>query len=368
MSVRKSIITTLKRAFAIGLLFMSLISLIGLLAWYQQSRQVNYLLDEYLPQIHLERRLEEHLGRFINELNQFSLIHEASLQPLYFRQLNQQLDSIEQMVAQWHSEPKPLPFPMQSLRGLIADINKQIGADLAIEQKKQEILTKIYWLSDDFNQEARELIQELSQQPLNKANPSARQALRDELQSIYALSNQEAQLKGELLNLLYQRDKTAILAEFEQVKLRIDYTLRYLPQVSNQASLATLKQILQTLFNLVSEEEAIGQWVAQIAEIQQNADVLQQQRDRLIGDIRQNLLNGLEQKSASLDQLHQQIKTQTHLLGGMTFGLFTLCLILLWGFRFLSKTPIGVPLFCADSTGGTAQSGRISGANSAGRE
>lgn len=338
MSVRKSIITTLKRAFAIGLLFMSLISLIGLLAWYQQSRQVNYLLDEYLPQIHLERRLEEHLGRFINELNQFSLIHEASLQPLYFRQLNQQLDSIEQMVAQWHSEPTPLPFPMQSLRGLIADINKQIGADLAIEQKKQEILTKIYWLSDDFNQEARELIQELSQQPLNNANPSARQALRDELQSIYALSNQEAQLKSELLNLLYQRDKTAILAEFEQVKLRIDYTLRYLPQVSNQASLATLKQILQTLFNLVSEEEAIGQWVAQIAEIQQNADVLQQQRDRLIGDIRQNLLNGLEQKSASLYQLHQQIKTQTHLLGGMTFGLFTLCLILLWGFsRFYLK-------------------------------
>lgn len=332
MTVKKSIITTLKRAFAIGLLFMSSISLIGLLAWYQQTRQVNYLLDDYLPQIYLERRLEEHLSRFINELNNFSLIHEATLQPLYFRQLNQQLDSIEKMVTQLHTESVPLHFPIVALRQLVRDIDKQMSTDLAIEQKKQEILTKIYWLSDDFNNEAMELIQELSQQQLSNTNLSTQQALRDELQSIYYLSYQESQLKNELLNLLYQRDKNETLMEFEHIKLRFDYAERALPNTSNQVSLATLKQILYTLFDLVAENQAIGQLVQQIKDSQLYTQELNQRQDILINDIRQNLLNALEQKREQLNQFNQQIKNQTHLLGGMTFGLFTLCLILLWGF------------------------------------
>lgn len=332
MDIKKPIITILKRAFAIGLIFMSLISLIGLLSWYQQTKQVNYLLDDYLPEIHLERRLEEHLGQFINELNNFSLIHEATLQPFYFRRLNQQLDNIEKMLIQLYTEDVSFHFPITSLRQLVLDINQQITMDLAIEQKKQEILTKIYWLSDDFNSEAMELIQELSQQQLNNANASAQQAVRHELQSIYHFSYQESQLKNELLNLLYLRDKNETLSEFEHIKLRFDYGAKYLPNTSNQVSLTTLKQILHSLFDLVKTEQDIGQLVQQIKNSQQYAIELNQRQEMVIGDIRQNLLNALEQKKDQLNQFNQKIKNQTHLLGGITFGLFTICLILLWSF------------------------------------
>ncbi|HGO5823134.1 TPA: ATP-binding protein [Mannheimia haemolytica] len=332
-SVKKPIITTLKRAFAIGLLFMSLISLIGLFAWYQQARQVNYLLDDYLPQIHLERQLEEQIGLFINELNHFGLVREASLQPFYFRRLNQQLDHLEKLVEYAQNETAILSFPIEALRKVISDIDKQISVTLAIEQKKQEVTTKIYWLSDDFNTETIELIQELSQQQLSATNANARQSLQDELQSIYYLSYQEFQLKNELLNIIYQLDKTDVLSEFEPLKQRLDYTAIHLAKASNHASMMTLEQILQSLFNLVQDNEAIGQLVAQIKQHRLQSQQLLQRQNALISDIRQNLLHALENKKAHLHQFHHRIKTQTHLLGGLTFGLFTLCLLLLLGFN-----------------------------------
>lgn len=331
-TVKKPIITTLKRAFAIGLLFMSLISLIGLLAWYQQARQINYLLDDYLPQIHLERQLEEQIGLFINELHNFGLVREASLQPRYFRHLNQQLDQIEELVIKVQSDDEPLSFPITELRTVIGEMDKQLSENLSIEQKKQEIMTKIYWLSDDFNTETIELIQELSRQQLSTTNPDIRRSLQDELQSIYYLSYQEFQLKNELLNLIYQLDNTEVLNEFEALKQRLDYSAHHLSQSTGQASIMTLEQILQSLFNLVQDHEEIGKLVAKIKRHHNQSQQLHQQQNTLINDIRQHLLHALERKKAHLHQFHRQVKTQTHLLGGVTFGLFTLCLLLFWGF------------------------------------
>ncbi|WP_249961039.1 ATP-binding protein [Histophilus somni] len=341
MSVKNSIITTLKKAFTIGLLFMSMISIIGLFSWYQQVRQVNYLLDDYLSQIHLQRRLEEHIGLFINDLNKFSLLDQAKFQPQFFRQLNQQLNDIETMVDQFLKQDplQPLHFPLKELRYLIKAIDRQIDENLAIEQKKQEILTKIHWLSDDFNNEALDLIQELSLQQFSftrQPDSVTKQVLHDELQSIYYFSYQESQLKNELLNFIYHLDKTDI-SEFSLLQKRFDSMFRHLPKAS-YGDMMILEQILHTLLKLVQNDEAFGKLVEQIKNHQHQTQQLHQRRDNLISDVNRHLLHALEQKKETLNQYHQTVKSQTHLLSGLTFGLFTLCLLLVWGFsRFYLK-------------------------------
>lgn len=77
-----------------------LVGLVGLLSWYQQNRQVNYILSDYLPQEKIVFKLEDNFNYFINDFNEFSNLTSNVLRAQFYEQLSDRIEKIQDLVIQ----------------------------------------------------------------------------------------------------------------------------------------------------------------------------------------------------------------------------------------------------------------------------
>ena len=149
---KSGIIKTLKNALNMGLLFTCIIGAVSLISWYQQYKQVNYILNDYFPKTNLALKLDDNVNSFINELDRFAAVKNNPTRQTMFKQLNLQLIEIEKnaLALTEHDNQTILSQNISDLKSLIGQIDNNISQYFYIEQKKQELFTKIQWLHDDF--------------------------------------------------------------------------------------------------------------------------------------------------------------------------------------------------------------------------
>ncbi|TDQ57404.1 two-component system phosphoglycerate transport system sensor histidine kinase PgtB [Mesocricetibacter intestinalis] len=345
MNGKKRITHILRYAFAVGLFFTFLIGVVSLLSWYQQTKQVNYILQDYFPKTNLILKLEEDINGFISELDRFALIKNNSARQQAFKQLNLQLSDIENLIARLSDAEYARIFPenLNGLRELVDNINRNILHALQLEQERQALITKIQWQHDDFNNEFIALLQELNWQQVNFSEQSRYAGnrlwvtLQNELQTLYSLAKTEEQIKSELLQFLYQSDQSNKDKEYEKSK-RLIRMLYPHNMPAARASIVPLQQMIESMVAMLDSDEGIDNLVANFRRYQASVLETKVNKDKRLESLKQVTDKLFAKYTTKFTRLNQQLEKQTRLSGLIIGGILILSLAFIWGFnRFYIK-------------------------------
>ncbi|MDG2957983.1 ATP-binding protein [Exercitatus varius] len=338
---KSGIIKTLKNALNMGLLFTCIIGAVSLISWYQQHKQVNYILNDYFPKTNLALKLDDNVNSFINELDRFAAVKNNPTRQTMFKQLNLQLIEIEKNALAL-TEPDNqiiLTQNISDLKSLIGKIDNNISQYFYIEQKKQELFTKIQWLHDDFNNEIVALGQELNWQQINFTEPGERARktlmlnLQDELQSMTKLKNMEEQIKNEITQFIYSLEKQNISEEYQNLKNIILNIYLNEQKKPNKASLATLQQMVETLVNITKPGEELDLLITNINNHQQSLNNIASHQEKILYATR-NLTNKILSKTKDkFSMLNSHLKTQTEISGMIILMSLMIVLLFIWLFN-----------------------------------
>lgn len=341
---KKNITQVLKQAFAMSLMLSVILGIVSLLSWYQQHKQVNYILDDYFPKTHLALKLEDNVAAFVNELDRFAAVKNNMNRQTMFKQLNGQLEQIEQdalMLSDDTHDEGVILGNIADLKALIVKIYSHLNQSFHIEQKKQELVTKLQWLHDDFNNEIVALGQELNWQQINLAKQPVSSShsssdifnLQNELQAIAQLKNTEDNIKTEIAQFLYALDQQDILLKYQTLKELVVSLQHSDPLQTNNASIATLQQMVEMLANMIAPHQDLDELVANIHQFQQTATEISQQKANILRSTR-NLTEGILFKTnENLTALNQNMKRQTEISGFIIVATLFISLIFIWAFN-----------------------------------
>ncbi|MDD0823372.1 ATP-binding protein [Mannheimia sp. AT1] len=338
-----SITQILKKAFSMSLILSMLIGIVSIYSWYQQNKQVNYILDDYFPKTNLALKLEGRVSDFLDELDRFAALKSNINRQIMFKQLNKQLDKIEKealVLSDDIIDKNIILDNISDLKSLILKINDNLDQGFWVEQKKQELTTKIQWLHDDFNNEIVALGQELNWQQINLVKQPSSIYLKDnnlsdlqnELQAISQLKNIEDQIKTEISQFLYSLDQSDILVKYQTLK-RLIADLYYQPKHHQSASLVTLQQIVDMLADIISPNQDLGILVANIYQFQQSSLEISHQQTAILQSTRKITENILAKTNENLTALNQQMKVQTDISGLIIIATFVVSLVFIWCFN-----------------------------------
>lgn len=341
---KNSITQVLKHAFAMSLMLSVILGIVSLFSWYQQHKQVNYILDDYFPKTHLALKLEDNVATFVNELDRFAAVKNNMSRQTMFKQLNGQLGQIEQDVLVLSDDIYDKGIILHNiadLKSLIVKIYAHLNQSFHIEQKKQELVTKLQWLHDDFNNEIVALGQELNWQQINLAkqplsiyhsNPEAFD-LKDELQAIAQLKNTEESIKTEFDQFLYSLDQQDIQLKYQTLK-ELVLSLQYSePLQTNNASIITLQQMVEMLANMIVPHQDLDELVASIHQFQQTATEISQQKAKILQSTRNITESILFKTNENLTALNRSMKWQTEISGFIIVVTLLISLIFIWAFN-----------------------------------
>lgn len=341
---KKNITQVLKQAFAMSLMLSVILGIVSLLSWYQQHKQVNYILDDYFPKTHLALKLEDNVAAFVNELDRFAAVKNNMNRQTMFKQLNGQLEQIEQdalMLSDDTHDEGVILGNIADLKALIVKIYSHLNQSFHIEQKKQELVTKLQWLHDDFNNEIVALGQELNWQQINLAKQPVSSShsssdifnLQNELQAIAQLKNTEDNIKTEIAQFLYVLDQQDILLKYQTLKELVVSLQHSEPLQTDNASIATLQQMVEMLANMIAPHQDLDELVANIHQFQQTATEISQQKANILRSTR-NLTEGILFKTnENLTALNQNMKRQTEISGFIIVATLFISLIFIWAFN-----------------------------------
>lgn len=341
---KKNITQVLKQAFAMSLMLSVILGIVSLLSWYQQHKQVNYILDDYFPKTHLALKLEDNVAVFVNELDRFAAVKNNMNRQTMFKQLNGQLEQIEQdalMLSDDTHDEGVILGNIADLKALIVKIYSHLNQSFHIEQKKQELVTKLQWLHDDFNNEIVALGQELNWQQINLAKQPVSSShsssdifnLQNELQAIAQLKNTEDNIKTEIAQFLYVLDQQDILLKYQTLKELVVSLQHSEPLQTDNASIATLQQMVEMLANMIAPHQDLDELVANIHQFQQTATEISQQKANILRSTR-NLTEGILFKTnENLTALNQNMKRQTEISGFIIVATLFISLIFIWAFN-----------------------------------
>ena len=338
---KSGIIKTLKNALNMGLLFTCIIGAVSLISWYQQHKQVNYILNDYFPKTNLALKLDDNVNSFINELDRFSAVKNNPVRQTMFKQLNLQLIEIEKNALAL-TEPDNQTILSQNisdLKSLIGQIDNNISQYFYIEQKKQELFTKIQWLHDDFNNEIVALGQELNWQQINFTEPGERERktlmlnLQDELQSMTKLKNMEEQIKNEITQFIYSLEQQNISEGYQNLKNIILNIYLNEQKKPNKASLATLQQMVETLVNITKPGEELDLLITNINNHQQSLNNIASHQEKILYAIRNLTDKILSKTKDKFSILNGQLKTQTEISGMIILMSLMIILLFIWLFN-----------------------------------
>ncbi|WP_026313287.1 ATP-binding protein [Actinobacillus capsulatus] len=341
---KKNITQVLKQAFAMSLMLSMILGIVSLLSWYQQHKQVNYILDDYFPKTHLALKLEDNVAAFVNELERFAAVKNNMNRQTMLKQLNGQLEQIEQdalMLSDDIHDEGVILGNIAELKSLIVKIYSYLNQSFHIEQKKQELVTKLQWLHDDFNNEIVALGQELNWQQINLAKQPVSSShsssgifnLQNELQAIAQLKNTEDNIKTEIAQFLYALDQQDILLKYQTLKELVVSLQHSEPLQTNNASIVTLQQMVEMLANMIAPHQDLDELVANIHQFQQTATEISRQKVNILRSMR-NLTEGILFKTnENLTALNQNMKRQTEISGFIIVATLLISLIFIWAFN-----------------------------------
>jgi len=341
---KTSITQVLKHAFAMSLMLSVVLGIVSLFSWYQQHKQVNYILDDYFPKTHLALKLEDNVAAFVNELDRFAAVKNNMNRQTMFKQLNGQLEQIEQdalMLSDDTHDEGVILGNIADLKALIVKIYSHLNQSFHIEQKKQELVTKLQWLHDDFNNEIVALGQELNWQQINLAKQPVSSShsssdifnLQNELQAIAQLKNTEDNIKTEIAQFLYALDQQDILLKYQTLKELVVSLQHSEPLQTDNASIATLQQMVEMLANMIAPHQDLDELVANIHQFQQTATEISQQKANILRSTR-NITEGILFKTnENLTALNQNMKQQTKVSGFIIVATLLISLIFIWAFN-----------------------------------
>ncbi|WP_244298043.1 ATP-binding protein [Actinobacillus vicugnae] len=342
--MKKTTITqVLKNAFAMSLMLSVILGIVSLFSWYQQHKQVNYILDDYFPKTRLALKLEDNVATFLNELDRFAAVKNNMSRQTMFKQLNGQLEQIEQdalvLSDDVHDEGRILQN-IADLKALIVKIHTHLNQSFHIEQKKQELATKLQWLHDDFNNEIVALGQELNWQQINLSKQpvshyqSSTEAfnLQSELQAIAQLKHTEDNIKTEISQFLYGLDQQDILLKYQTLKELVINLQRSAPLQTNNPSITTLQQMVEMLVNIIAPYQDLDVLVANIHQFQLSAIEISQQQAKIFQSTRKITEGILVKTNEYLSTLNQNMKQQTQISGFIIVATLLIALIFIWYF------------------------------------
>ncbi|EIJ70466.1 ATP-binding protein [Pasteurella bettyae] len=341
---KTSISRILKNAFSISLFFTLVIGLVSLFSWYQQHKQVNYILEDYFPKTNLALKLEDNVNTLLSELERFSELKNNVIRQSMFKQLNKQLEEIEQdvVILSTTDDKETILKNIEALKALIIQINQNISDNLLIEQKKQELITKIQWLHDDFNNEIVALGQELNWQQINLASQPyvihqerhIASNLSSELQAISQLKNIEEQIKNEITQFLYSLDEKTISIQYQNLLELVSNIYHSEPIKVTNASLTTLQQMIDMLVQTTTPTEEVGRLVSNITHYQRSQIDVSFQQSQILQSIRQIIDNILMQTKEKVSALNQDMQFQTEISGTIIGIALLVSLIFIWLFNY----------------------------------
>ncbi|KGQ69556.1 hypothetical protein OA57_11115 [Chelonobacter oris] len=342
------IVDKLRQALRFSTILTIIVGLTGLLSWYQQNRQVNYILENYLPQDKLIFKLEDGFNAFINDFNHLTNVNSNISRTKIHQKLLDKVNNIQYLAGNISDEDSKIRLLEQSeeLSKILSIMDRNIYKTILLKQKMNELNTKIDWLHDDFNSEALSLIQEINWQQSsifesysNNKNPMNNELdkLQLELQHIHNLSYIKENLRSELLTLLnadpnnYNKNHSFSDSIADLKKILND---RY---IDNYPSIVTLHQLLNVFFELLSEEDGVPFVFSQYQESKQEFNQIIKEKDILLDKAKEIVGKQVSINYTNLNLLNESLKKLTYISGGLILMSIIFSLLFLY---FFNKTYI----------------------------
>ncbi|WP_040154998.1 two-component system sensor histidine kinase PgtB [Yersinia ruckeri] len=320
---RITISSILRWAFAFGAILTLFVSAVSLYSWHVQSQQIRYALDDYFPKIQASFQLEENLNALIQELNEFQHAPNTTARIQMRDQIADRLDTIGAASQRLTSDnQRQLAATLARSRELLSRLDGALYSNFLAKEKVTEIIARINWLHDDFNNELTSLSQDISwqqgslidqltqknSQDKNRQLQTTLRNVQDELQLVYALAHIETQVVDDLREQLANPN-------IDNLNNHISY-LRYLKQTaeSNMQSLArhpstiTLRQTIDELLNLGIAEQKMPAIMQERAEALTLLEQTLSAKEQTLSRFRSQIEN-------QLGSSHQQLQTFNQRLG-----------------------------------------------------
>ncbi|MGX3021254.1 ATP-binding protein [Ursidibacter sp. B-7004-1] len=251
---------TLKLSFLFGVMIILMMGAISLISWYSQTKQVSYILDDYFPKTNAIIKLEEDISRFIVDLNKLTASKNNYTAKSMIKQLHSQLSEIEESNRRLILDKGiNLEDNLYELSELISKLDYIIDRNLLIEKKKQELLTRIQWVNDDFNSETIAFFNELhwQQNSINSLhnNDDVSNEIQEEFNLIYHLSILKEQIRNELMQFIYDLNEISTgsnYSDFIQLAAKLNEEVKSIN--SNKLSILTLNKMVLSLYDFADNE------------------------------------------------------------------------------------------------------------------
>ncbi|KGQ32825.1 hypothetical protein P375_04530 [Gallibacterium genomosp. 2] len=323
MKRKNSIIKILKLVFAINLLLTILIGSVSLFSWYKQSEQINYIFDDLYPKTKATLRLEGSVNLFVDNLRKFISLKNNLNRPILLKQLNNHIVDIEIEIYNllYGVDKDVFLKSILELKKLIIKIDENIQNGFLIEQKKQEIITKIQWLHDDFNNELVALGQELSWQQMNviKLDKMEKERvsvnLQNELQAISQLKSIEEQLKYEIEQFIYNINKGNGLDDYLRLKDIVERIGNNEDIYLEKTSLVTLYQTIRMLMEVVYSEDELSKLVGMINQYHIAVKEINTSQKNIIYSISKITNDVFNATKNKFDYLNNDLKVKIKIIG-----------------------------------------------------
>ncbi|MEC5317984.1 ATP-binding protein [Brenneria populi subsp. brevivirga] len=337
-----TISNSLRWAFAFGAILTLSVSAISLYSWREQSSQIRYALNGYFPRIQASFILDDNLNILIKELNEFLTAESTSLRLQRREHIVSRLDIIRKASRQLTlADRNFLDATLEKMHSLLTRLDNILAANFVIQEKVNEITTRINWLHEDFNQELTSLSQDISWQQSSllsqfsqnaKRNQHQRlqatlQNIQDELQLIYALAHIENQIVDDLREQLADRrseNKDGHIRYLHYLKQSADERIQ---QLSRYPSTITLRQTIDELLALGLEESKLPAILTERGRIQDSLRQTTLSKEVALGQFRRQIEQQLGNSHRQLQTFNLRLE-QIMNISGMVIAIATLLALL----------------------------------------
>lgn len=347
MKRKNSIIKILKTVFLINIFLMILIGGASLFSWYRQNNQINYIFDDLYPKTNTLLKLEGNVNLFIDDLRKFILLKNNLNRPYLFKQLNNNIVDIEKDIDGFlEGEEREIFLKnISDLKKLIIKIDSNLQQGFLIEQNKQEIVTKIQWLHEDFNNEIVALGQELNWQQMNlikskkEENGEISNSLKNELQAISQLKNIEEQIKYEIDQFIYNIDRDNGLDDYIRLKSTVLRIGSNDDIYLEKSSLITLHQTVGMLMDIVSSEDELPKLINMINKYQSSLKEINLSQEEIISSIGHITSDIFNKTRNNFNDINNDVKRSVKMIGISISSLIivSILLIILFTYFYLQK-------------------------------
>ncbi|KAE9529818.1 ATP-binding protein [Testudinibacter aquarius] len=320
-----------------------IVGLVGLLSWYQQNKQVDYILSYHIPQEKIIFKFEDSFNYFVDDFNEFININNNVLREKLYKQLSVRIVNIQDLVKKINDRNSRdnLLIKTEELKDILILVNNNIYRNIILKQNLEEFNTKINWLHDDFTNEVLALIQEINWQQSSvfeqKRDDDLKSAklnnLQLELQHVYNLSYIENQLKNELLALIYSNPDEKIKKYYFSDSISNLKNILSQGYIEKYPSVTTLHQLLNSFFELLSEKNGVPFIFLQYQHSKSEFNQVIKEKDDALSQIRYIVEQQVIANHEALNNLSNSLNKLTLIGGWLILSSIFLALLFLYFFN-----------------------------------